>query len=86
MEKEMQPTAVFLPGKSHRQRSTAGYSPQGQKQSDTAKLTHTHTHTNTHTQVLSNSPSPSLIPKLYQVVKYSYFKFQKSPLYRVFSL
>ena len=35
-----------------------------------------HTHTHTHTQVLSNYPSPSLIPKLHQVVKYSYFKFQ----------
>jgi len=27
LEKEMEPTPVFLPGKSHRQRSLAGYSP-----------------------------------------------------------
>ena len=28
---EKQPTAVFLPGKSHGQRSLAGYSPRGHK-------------------------------------------------------
>jgi len=27
LEKEMEPTPVFLPGKSHGQRSLAGYSP-----------------------------------------------------------
>ena len=32
--KAQQPTAVFLPGKSHGQRSLAGYSPQGHKESD----------------------------------------------------
>ena len=31
LEKEMQSTPVFLPGKSHRQRSLAGYSPWGHK-------------------------------------------------------
>ena len=29
-----QPTAVFLPGKSHGQRSLVGYSPEGLKESD----------------------------------------------------
>ena len=29
LEKEMQPTPVFLPGKSHGQRSLVGYSPYG---------------------------------------------------------
>ena len=29
--KEMQPTPVFLPGKSHRERSLVGYSPWGRK-------------------------------------------------------
>ena len=29
-----QPTPAFLPGESHRQRSLAGYSPQGHKESD----------------------------------------------------
>ena len=31
LEEEMATTPVFLPGKSHGQRSVAGYSPQGQK-------------------------------------------------------
>ena len=31
LEKEMEPTPVFLLGKSHRQRSLVGYSPQGPK-------------------------------------------------------
>ena len=30
---------VFLPGKSHRQRSLAGYSPWGRKESDTTEAT-----------------------------------------------
>ena len=33
--RQWQPTPVFLPGKSHGQRSLAGYSPWGQKESDT---------------------------------------------------
>ena len=38
-----QPTPVFLPGKSHGQRSLAGYSPRGHKELDTTEwLTHTH--------------------------------------------
>ena len=32
-----QPTPGFLPGKSHGQRSLAGYSPQGRKESDTTE-------------------------------------------------
>ena len=36
-----QPTLVFLPGKSHGQRSPAGYSPWGHTESDTAEHTHT---------------------------------------------
>ena len=34
-----QPTPVFLPEESHGQRSLAGYSPQGHKQSDMTKAT-----------------------------------------------
>ena len=34
LEKEMQPTPVFLPGKSHGQRSMVGYSPWGRKELD----------------------------------------------------
>ena len=43
LEKGMATTPVFFPGKSHRQRSLAGYSPWGHKESDTTEqLTHTH--------------------------------------------
>ena len=43
--REWQPTPVFLPGKSHGQKSLVGYSPQGHKQLDmTEWLTHTHIH------------------------------------------
>ena len=34
-----QPTPVFLPGESHRQRSLAGYSAWGCKESDTTEVT-----------------------------------------------
>ena len=40
LEKEMQPTPVFLPGESHGQRSLAGYSPRGRKESDTTEQLH----------------------------------------------
>ena len=45
-----QPTPVFLPGKSHRQRSLMGYSSCSHKESDTTERTRTHTHTHTHTK------------------------------------
>ena len=35
--KEWQPTPVFLPEESHGQRSLAGYSPRGRKESDTTE-------------------------------------------------
>ena len=40
--RKWQPTAVLLPGESHGQRSLAGYSPWGHKESDTTeRLTYT---------------------------------------------
>ena len=43
--RKWQPTPVFLPGKSHRQRSLVGYSPWGHKGLDTTEQpTHTHIH------------------------------------------
>ena len=40
--RKWQPTPVFLPGKSHRQRSLVGYSPWDHKEPDmTEQLTHT---------------------------------------------
>ena len=42
--RKWQPTPVLLPGESHGQRSLAGYSPWGHKESDTTeRLTHTRT-------------------------------------------
>ena len=37
LEKEMQPTPIFMPGKSHGPRSLVGYSPGGHKESDTTE-------------------------------------------------
>ena len=37
LEEGMAATSVFLPGESHEQRSLAGYSPQGHKESDMTK-------------------------------------------------
>ena len=43
LEKEWQPTPLFLPGESRGQRSPLGYSPQDHKESDTTELTFTFT-------------------------------------------
>ena len=43
--RKWQPTPVFLPGKSHGQRSLMGYSPRGPKESDTTELLSTRAHT-----------------------------------------
>ena len=43
--RKWKPTPVFLPGKSHGQRSLAGYSPSGLRELDTTEYTHMHTHT-----------------------------------------
>ena len=40
LEKEMEPTPVFLPGKSYGRRSLIGYSPWGHKESDTTEQLH----------------------------------------------
>ena len=60
--RKWQPTPVFLPGKSHGQRSLAGYSLQGYKELNTTEHAHAHTHTHTHTRCLIvsgvNLPSP----------------------------
>ena len=48
--RKWQSILVFLPGKSHGQRSRACYSPSGSKKSDTTVCMWTHTHTHTHTQ------------------------------------
>ena len=45
-----QPTPVFLPGKSHGERSLVGYSPQDCKESDITK--HTHTYVYAHQKII----------------------------------
>ena len=57
--RKWQPTPVFLPGKFHGQRSLAGYSPWGHKESDTTEHTAHRTSSPlfwiyTHTQLLSH--------------------------------
>ena len=51
VEKEWQPTPIFMPGKFHGQRSLADYSPWGCKvrHNWATKHTHIHAHTHTHT-------------------------------------
>ena len=46
MKRKWQPTPVFLPGRSHGQRSLVDYSPWGQKELDTTLCLSTDTHTN----------------------------------------
>ena len=46
--RKWQPTLIFLPGKSHGQRSLAGYSPWGHKESDTTELLNHHQKEITH--------------------------------------
>ena len=46
----------WYPGKSHRQRSLAGYSPWGHKELDAAEHTHTHTQKTTHLKSLNLAP------------------------------
>ena len=53
MRRKWQPTLVFLPGKSHGQRSLVGYSPRGHKESDTTEPLST-----AHTQKLISSVPP----------------------------
>ena len=51
LEKEWQPALVLLPGKSHGQRSLAGYSPWGCKESDVTGRSCTRAHTHSVTQI-----------------------------------
>ena len=50
--RKWQPIRVFLPGKSHGERSLVGQSPQGRKELDEAECVHVHTHT--YNKVLKN--------------------------------
>ena len=53
-----QPTPVFLPGESHRQRRLAGYSPWGHEESDTTETKHSSSlHHFQHGKYIENDPS-----------------------------
>ena len=65
LEREWQPTPVFLPGDSYGQRSLAGFSPQGFKKSDTAERLDTHMNTLIHCQILQLCEMYSLKKFLY---------------------
>ena len=55
-----QPTPVFLPGKSHRQRSLAGYCPWGHKESDPAVQIHAYNVPLGNHVRISSSPSQEM--------------------------
>ena len=88
-----QPTPVFLPGESHGQRSLAGYSPWGHKESDRTEwltYTHTHTHIHTHTHQVSSvaqscptlcDPVNRSMPSL--PVHHQLPEFTQTPVHRV---
>ena len=59
-----QPTLVFLPGKSHGQRSPLGYSPWGHKESEMTEATEHSTQKNTYTKnkITEASPIPIQLP------------------------
>ena len=59
LEKEMQPTPIFLPRTFHGHRSLAGYSPWGSKEPDTTEqLTHTQTQTHAHERTRTHTHTP----------------------------
>ena len=57
--RKWQPTPAFLPGKSHGQRSLAGYSPWARKQSDTTERLSTHTRSHFIGTVVDANDCPS---------------------------
>ena len=59
-EKEGVTHSVFLPEKSHGQRSLAGYSPWGHKESDTTEQISTHAHTGIY-YIQTQSWAPGLL-------------------------
>ena len=52
LEKEKQPTLVFLPGKSHGHRNLVGYSTWGRQESDMTGQLSTHTQNSLNTEIL----------------------------------
>ena len=65
-KRKWQPTSVFLPGESHGQRSLAGYSPWGHKQSDRTEMTE-HTQKQMSYQIMKRNRE--ILNTCYQVKK-----------------
>ena len=70
-----QPAPLFLPGESLRQRSLAGYGPQGRKESDMTEGLSMHTHTHTHTHTIL-----TVFPTLHPLIKHLRKSCTLSPL------
>ena len=64
--RKWQPASVFLPEKSHGQRSLTGYSPRGHEESDMTEsiyiYIYIHTHTHTHTQIVMQHRRKGTLP------------------------
>ena len=57
-----QPTPVFLPGESYGQRSLAGYSPCGCRESDTTEWHSMHTHTHMRVSLMKSLKDYRILP------------------------
>ena len=77
--RKWQPTPVFLPGRSHGQRSLAGYSPQGRKESDMAWRLSTHAKRPKEFKKGWNSLAGHTFPETENSVYYDYCCLQALP-------
>ena len=73
--RKWQPTPVFLPGKSHGQRSLAGYGPWGCKESDTTERQHTQIQENCITNKVRKRTPLERVTEIHTL--YMKFKIQK---------
>ena len=68
--REWQPTPVFLPGESHRQRGLAGYSPQGDEESEMTEVTeHSTAHIASYTHRLNAHTKNRTFPSVSQYLE-----------------
>ena len=77
--KTWQPTLVFLPGESHGQKSLAGYSPRGRKESDTTEQLHFTSPVNHVSSELSATIQPSWV--VLHSMAYSFIELDKAMIH-----